>query len=113
MFIDTHDSPAVLKHERKNLGSFAGGNDGRVAASWITEGSERVNCHLSENLAPKWSKEERKWIPKKRGGCASHPASPATASKTAAILLTFSHADSGIPAPDAATAHADRDGQDG
>jgi len=58
---EIHDSPAVLKDEKKELGSFAGGIDGRLAVSWITEGNERVTCHLSEILALKWSKEGRKW----------------------------------------------------
>ena len=58
---EIHDSPAVLMHEKKELGSFAGGTQGRLAVSWITEGNERVTCHLSEILALKWSKEGRKW----------------------------------------------------
>ena len=58
---EIHGSPAILKDEKKELGSFAGGIDGRLAVSWITEGNERVTCHLSEILALKWSKEGRKW----------------------------------------------------
>ena len=58
---EIHSAPAVLVDEKKELGSFAGGAEGRVAASWITEGNERVTCHLSEILALKWSKEGRKW----------------------------------------------------
>jgi len=58
---EIHSSPAVLKDEKEELGSFAGGIEGRPAASWITEGNERVTCHLSEILALKWSKEGRKW----------------------------------------------------
>jgi len=60
---EVHDSPIILEDEKRELDTIAGGREGRSAVSWITEGNERVACHVSEILALKWSKEGRKWDP--------------------------------------------------
>jgi hypothetical protein len=58
---EVHGSPLVLMDGERELGTIAGGREGCSAVSWITEGNERVACHISEILALKWSKEGRKW----------------------------------------------------
>jgi len=58
---EVHDSPVALKDGERDLGTIAGGREGRPAVSWITEGNERVTCHLSEIRALRWSKGGRKW----------------------------------------------------
>jgi hypothetical protein len=60
---EVHDSPVILMDGERKLESIAGGRDGSLAASWITEGNERIACHLSEIAALRWSKEGRKWDP--------------------------------------------------
>ena len=63
---EVHDSPVILQDGKRELGTIAGGRGGRLAASWITEGNERVTCHVSEILALKWSKGGRKWDPARK-----------------------------------------------
>jgi hypothetical protein len=58
---EVHNSPLVLMDGERELDTIAGGIEGGSAVSWITEGNERVACHISEILALKWSKEGRKW----------------------------------------------------
>ena len=60
---EVHDSPVILRDGERELGTIAGGHEGRSAVSWITEGNERISCHVSEIRALKWSKEGRKWDP--------------------------------------------------
>ena len=58
---EVHDSPVILQDGQKELDTIAGGREGRPAVSWITEGDERVVCHVSEILALKWVTGGRKW----------------------------------------------------
>ena len=56
-----YDSPVILQDEERELDTIAGGREGRSAVSWITEGGDRVTCHIGEIRAVRWSKEGRKW----------------------------------------------------
>jgi hypothetical protein len=58
---EVHESPVILQDGKRELDTIAGGNEGRPAVSWITEGGDRVTCHISEIRALRWSKEGRKW----------------------------------------------------
>jgi hypothetical protein len=60
---EVHDSPVILQDGNGELDTIAGGREGRSAVSWITEGGERITCHVSEIRALRWSKEGRKWDP--------------------------------------------------
>jgi hypothetical protein len=51
----------MLQDDKKELETIAGGREGRPAVSWITEGNERVACHVSEILALRWIAGGRKW----------------------------------------------------
>lgn len=58
---EVHDSPIILRDDKRELETIAGGREGRHAVSWITEGNERVACHVSEILALRWIAGGRKW----------------------------------------------------